>query len=54
MNGLKNALQVINGMVVDGIIQKYVVAGVVAALNYIEPTVTQDLDILVLRASRDA
>ncbi len=47
MNGLKNALQVINGMVTDGIIQKYAVAGAVAALNYIEPTITQDLDILV-------
>jgi hypothetical protein len=47
MNGLKSAFQVINGMVADGIIQKYAVAGAVAALNYIEPTVTQDLDILV-------
>jgi hypothetical protein len=47
MMGLKNALQVINGMVTDGIIQKYAVAGAVAALNYIEPTVTQDLDVLV-------
>ncbi len=47
MDGLKNALQVINGMVADGIIQKYAVVGAVAALNYIEPTVTQDLDILV-------
>jgi len=44
---LKNALQVINEMVADGIIQKYAVAGAVAALNYIEPTVTEDLDILV-------
>jgi hypothetical protein len=34
-------------MVTDGIIQKYAVAGAVAALNYIEPTITQDLDILV-------
>lgn len=47
MDGLKNALQVINGMVADGIIQKYAVVGAVAALNYIEPTVTQDLDVLV-------
>ena len=38
MDGLKNALQVINEMVADGIIQKYAVAGAVAALNYIEPT----------------
>ena len=47
MDGLKNALQVINEMVADGIIQKYAVAGAVAALNYIEPTVTEDLDILI-------
>jgi hypothetical protein len=47
MDGLKNALQVINRMVADGVIQKYAVAGAVAALNYIEPTVTDDLDILV-------
>jgi hypothetical protein len=47
MDGLKKTLQVINGMVADGIIQKYAVAGAVAALYYIEPTVTEDLDILV-------
>jgi hypothetical protein len=47
MAGLKSTLQVINGMVADGIIQKYAVAGAVAALNYIEPTLTEDLDILV-------
>ena len=47
MAGLKKTFQVINGMVADGIIQKYAVAGAVAALNYIEPAVTEDLDILV-------
>ncbi len=47
MDGLKGAFQVINGMVADGIIRKYAVAGAVATLNYIEPTVTEDLDILV-------
>jgi hypothetical protein len=47
MDGLKSAFQIINGMVADGIIRKYAVAGAVAALNYIEPTVTEDLDILV-------
>jgi hypothetical protein len=47
MAGLKSTLQVINGMVADGIIQKYAVAGAVAALNYVEPTLTEDLDILV-------
>jgi hypothetical protein len=47
MDSLKSTFQVINGMVADGIIRKYAVAGAVAALYYIEPTVTEDLDILV-------
>lgn len=47
MDSLKSAFQVINAMVADGIIRKYAVTGAIAALNYIEPTITQDLDILV-------
>jgi len=34
-------------MVAEGVIQKYAIAGAVAALNYIEPAVTEDLDILI-------
>jgi hypothetical protein len=30
----------------DGVIQNYAVAGAMAALNYIEPFLTQDLDVL--------
>lgn len=38
---------VLNQMVDDGIIGRYAIGGAVAALKYIEPTVTEDLDILV-------
>jgi hypothetical protein len=47
MDQLTRALHVINGMVNAGIIRKYAVAGAVAALNYIEPAVTEDLDVLI-------
>src|ERR1700674_2883813 len=47
MTGMKSTFQVINRMVEDGIIRRYAVGGAVAALNYIEPTLTDDLDILV-------
>jgi hypothetical protein len=45
--GMKQTLDVINRMETDGIIGRYAIAGAVAAYNYIEPTVTEDLDILV-------
>jgi len=47
MSKLTNAFEVINRMVADGIIRKYAITGAVAALNYTEPTVTEDLDILI-------
>jgi hypothetical protein len=47
MSGLKNTFQVINRMVEDGIVKRYAVGGAVAALNYIESTLTDDLDILI-------
>lgn len=47
MAGMKNTFQVINRMVADGVIRKYAIGGAVAALNYIEPTLTDDLDILI-------
>jgi hypothetical protein len=40
-------LQALNQMVADGIVEQYAIAGAVAALNYIEPSVTEDLDILI-------
>ena len=45
--GMRQTLDVINRMQADGIIGKYAIAGAVAAYNYIEPAVTDDLDILV-------
>jgi hypothetical protein len=45
--GMKQTLEVINAMEADGIIGRYAIGGAVAAYNYIEPTVTDDLDILV-------
>lgn len=44
--GMKQTLDVINRMEVDGIIGRYAIAGAVAAYNYVEPSVTDDLDIL--------
>src|SRR5262249_8765982 len=45
--GMKQTLDVINRMEADGVIGRYAIAGAVAAYNYIEPAVTDDLDILV-------
>jgi hypothetical protein len=45
--GMKQTLEVINAMEADGLIGRYAVAGAVAAYNYIEPTVTDDVDILI-------
>ncbi|RDL50634.1 hypothetical protein BLJAPNOD_01757 [Ensifer sp. M14] len=44
---MAKTLNVLNDMVRDGIIETYVIAGAVAALQYIEPMVTEDLDILI-------
>jgi hypothetical protein len=45
--GMKQTIDVINVMEADGVIGRYAIAGAVAAYNYIEPTVTEDVDILV-------
>jgi len=45
--GMKQTLDVINRMEADGIIGRYAIAGAVAAYNYVEPTVTEDLDLLI-------
>jgi len=45
--GMKQTLDVINRMEADGIIGRYAIAGAVAAYNYIEPALTNDLDILL-------
>jgi len=45
--GMKQTLDVINRMEADGVIGRYAIAGAVAAYNYIEPTVTADIDLLI-------
>jgi hypothetical protein len=51
--GMKQTLDVINRMEADGIIGRYAIAGAVAAYNYVEPTVTEDVDILIAFDSGD-
>jgi hypothetical protein len=45
--GMKETLDVINRMEADGVISRYAIAGAVAAYNYIDPTMTEDIDLLV-------
>ncbi len=45
--GIKQTLDVINAMEREGVIERYAIGGAVAAYNYIEPAVTEDLDIFV-------
>jgi hypothetical protein len=44
---LRRTIEVMAKLAEQGVIQQYAIAGAVAALNYIEPTLTEDLDILV-------
>jgi hypothetical protein len=44
---MSETLVVINQMVADGVIANYAICGAVAALNYVEPSATEDLDILI-------
>jgi hypothetical protein len=52
--GMKQTIDVINGMEAEGIISRYAIAGAIAAFNYIEPTFTEDLDLLVSFDERNA
>ena len=45
--GMKETLDVINAMEADGIIGRYAIADAIAAYNYVEPTVTEDIDVLI-------
>lgn len=47
---MENAIKVINDMQTLGIIKKYAVGGAVAAIFYIEPILTYDLDIFFVPA----
>jgi hypothetical protein len=51
---LRNAIEVVTKLAEAGVIQHYAIAGAVAALNYVQPTLTVDLDILVSIAHFDA
>lgn len=44
---LIKTFEIINRLVAAKVIDRYAVAGAVAALNYIEPMLTHDVDILV-------
>ena len=44
---IKETLEIINAMEAAGVIGRYAIAGAVAAYNYVEPAVTDDLDILI-------
>jgi hypothetical protein len=44
---LRKTVEVVVKLAEWGVIQRYAIAGAVAALNYIQPTLTEDLDILV-------
>ncbi len=45
--GMKQTLEVLNALVADKVVASYAVGGAIAAFNYVEATVTEDLDILV-------
>jgi hypothetical protein len=45
--GMKQTLEVINRMEADGVVGRYAISGAVAAYNYVEPAVTEDLGILI-------
>src|SRR5689334_7033757 len=44
---LSKAIAVVASLANEGVIKSYAIAGAVAALNYIQPTLTEDLDILI-------
>jgi hypothetical protein len=44
---LRKTIEVVAQLTERGTIQRYAIAGAVAALNYIQPTLTEDLDVLI-------
>ena len=44
---LRTTIEVVTRLSEQGVLQSYAIAGAVAALNYIQPMLTEDLDILV-------
>ncbi len=47
---LQKTIEVVTRLAEQGTIRQYAITGAVAALNYIQPTLTEDLDILVSAA----
>ena len=47
---LRKTIEVIAKLAERGAIERYAIAGAIGALNYIQPTLTEDLDILVSAA----
>ena len=47
---LEKTIEVVTKLAERGTIKQYAITGAVAALNYIQPTLTEDLDILVSAA----
>jgi hypothetical protein len=44
---LRKTIEVVTRLAEKGVVANYAIAGAVAALNYIEPMLTEDLDILI-------
>jgi hypothetical protein len=44
---LRKTIKVVTKLSDGGVIRSYAIAGAVAALNYIQPTLTEDLDVLI-------
>lgn len=44
---MRDTLRTLNRMVAEGCLARYAIGGAVAAYNYIEPALTEDLDVLV-------
>jgi hypothetical protein len=51
---IQKAIEVVNRLAEDGVIERYAIAGAIAALNYIQPTFTEDLDVLISAADFEA
>ena len=50
---LRKTIQVVAKLAEQGVVERYAIAGAIGALNYIQPTLTEDLDILVSSAHFD-
>jgi hypothetical protein len=44
---LQKAIEAVTRLADQGAVEKYAITGAIAALNYIQPTLTEDLDVLI-------